>query len=58
MPSKTFGELVEAELHTPRLTAQNLSRMKAEGAALVQLDGRPIEEYRRMTIPGARCWRS
>jgi rhodanese-related sulfurtransferase len=55
VPSKTFGELVEAELHTPHVTAQDLSRMMAEGAALVQLDGRPIEEYRRMTIPGARC---
>ncbi len=55
LPSKTFGELVEAELHTPSITAERLSRMKAEGTAVVQLDGRPVEEYRRMTIPGARC---
>ena len=55
VPSKTFGELVEAELHTPRLTAEDLSRLKAEGAPVAQLDGRPLEEYRRMTVPGARC---
>ena len=55
VPSKTLGELVEAQLHTPSLSAKSLSRMQAEGAALVQLDGRPTEEYRRMTVPGARC---
>ena len=55
VPSKTFGELLEQALDTPRITAADLSRMKAEGAPLVQLDGRPLEEYRRMTVPGARC---
>jgi rhodanese-related sulfurtransferase len=55
VPSKTLGELVEARLHTPSLSAEGLRRMQAEGAALVQLDGRPVEEYRRMTVPGARC---
>lgn len=55
VPSKTLGELVEAQLHTPSLTAKALSAMRAAGAAMVQLDGRPIEEYQRMTIPGARC---
>ncbi len=55
VPSKTLGELVEVELHTPSLTAKSLRRMQAEGADLAQLDGRPVEEYRRMTVPGARC---
>ena len=53
VPSKAFGELVEACSHTPSLTAEDL-RAKLDGAAdLVILDARRFEEYRTMSIPTA-----
>ncbi|MBI1965129.1 MAG: sulfurtransferase [Betaproteobacteria bacterium] len=55
VPSKAFGELVEHEYGTPRITAQELARMKAAGEDLVILDGRPYSEYNRMNIPGGIC---
>ncbi|PMW98960.1 cystathionine beta-lyase [Pseudomonas sp. FW215-R2] len=55
VPSKAFGELVEEASHTPHVTAQQLAEWQARGAPLVMLDGRPFEEYRKMTIPGAIC---
>ena len=55
VPSKTLGELVEEACATPHLTAIQLSEMRESGKALLHLDGRPLEEFRRMTVPGARC---
>lgn len=55
VPSKLFGELVEHVYHTPRVTAQELVRMKEAGENFVILDGRPFGEYQRMTIPGSTC---
>jgi len=55
LPSKTFGELVEHQLHTPRISAQELARRQAAGDKLVVLDGRPYAEYKKMNIPGAIC---
>jgi cystathionine beta-lyase len=55
VPSKAFGELVEEASHTPHVTAQQLAEWQARGVPLVMLDGRPFEEYRKMTIPGAIC---
>ncbi|MCT9123042.1 rhodanese-like domain-containing protein [Cupriavidus gilardii] len=55
VPSKTFGELVEHRLHTPRIGAEQLHAMQARGDKLVVLDGRPLSEYRKMNIPGAIC---
>lgn len=55
VPSKAFGELVEAASHTPHITARQLAEWQARGEPLVLLDGRPFEEYRKMTIPGAIC---
>ncbi|HSI60309.1 MAG TPA: rhodanese-like domain-containing protein [Ideonella sp.] len=55
LPSKTFGELVEQQLHTPRIAAAELARRQAAGDKLVVLDGRPFGEYRKMNIPGAIC---
>jgi len=55
LPSKTFGELVEHQLHTPRISAQELARRQAAGENLIVLDGRPFGEYRKMNIPGAVC---
>jgi len=53
VPSKLFGELVEHEYHTPRITAQELVRMKVAGDDFILLDGRTVAEHRKMTIPGS-----
>lgn len=55
VPSKAFGELVEEASHTPHVTARQLADWQAAGTPLVVLDGRPFEEYRKMTIPGSVC---
>ena len=55
VPSKAFGELVEIENGTPHISAQQLQDLKQSGEGFVILDGRTPEEYRKMTIPGARC---
>ncbi|KAA8561911.1 Cystathionine beta-lyase [Pseudomonas extremaustralis] len=55
VPSKAFGELVEETSHTPHVTAQQLAEWQARGEPLVVLDGRPFDEYRKMTIPGSVC---
>ncbi|MDD9877206.1 MAG: rhodanese-like domain-containing protein, partial [Magnetovibrio sp.] len=52
LPTKTFGELVEHELDTPRISAETLAGMQAEGGDFIILDGRTPEEYRRFNIPG------
>ncbi|MEL7158195.1 MAG: rhodanese-like domain-containing protein, partial [Actinomycetota bacterium] len=54
--SKAFGELIEHRHDTPRLGAEDVARLRAEGADLVVLDSRPFNEYRRMAIPdGIDC---
>ena len=55
VPSKTFGELVEIQCHTPRITAKDLNAMMERGDDIIVLDGRPRSEYAKMTIPGAVC---
>lgn len=55
VPSKTFGELVELKRHTPRVTAAELQAMIDRGERLIIIDGRPFEEFMRMSIPGAIC---
>jgi rhodanese-related sulfurtransferase len=55
VPSKAFGELVEHQRHTPRVTAQALQAMRAAGEDMVILDGRPFSEYRKMSIPSGIC---
>ena len=55
VPSKTFGELVEHEYDTPRITATELSARVARGDDLVIVDGRPWSEYKKMNIPGGVC---
>ena len=54
LPSKAFGEIVEHVQHTPSLSAEELKARVDKGEQLVILDGRSPQEYRRMTIPGAR----
>jgi len=52
LPSKTFGELVEHELDTPRISADELAEMHKSGGDFIILDGRTPEEYVRFNIPG------
>jgi rhodanese-related sulfurtransferase len=55
VPSKLFGELVEHQYGTPRITVQELARMKEAGEDFLLLDGRPLHEHHKMTIPGSTC---
>ena len=53
VPSKSFGELVEAERHTPSLSAQEVQALLDANADVVVLDARRFDEYQTMGIPGA-----
>jgi rhodanese-related sulfurtransferase len=53
VPSKAFGEWVEHEYGTPSVDAAELDAMMRSGANMVVLDSRPMDEFRRMSIPGA-----
>ena len=52
VPSKAFGEMVEHDLDTPRITADELNAMKQRGDDIVIVDGRTPAEHNRMSIPG------
>jgi rhodanese-related sulfurtransferase len=52
VPSKAFGELVEAIRHTPSLPANEVARLIESDPNVIVLDARPFEEYRTMSIPG------
>lgn len=51
--SKAFGELVEANRHTPSLTAEEVNALIEKGADIVILDARRPSEYATMSIPGS-----
>jgi rhodanese-related sulfurtransferase len=53
VPSKAFGEWVEHHYRTPSVDPAELKAMMEAGADMVVLDSRPLEEFRRMSIPGA-----
>jgi rhodanese-related sulfurtransferase len=53
VPSKAFGEYILHEDHPPEVTAAELHAWQSEGRDLVVLDSRPLDEYRRNSIPGA-----
>ncbi|HMA90468.1 MAG TPA: rhodanese-like domain-containing protein [Burkholderiales bacterium] len=53
VPSKAFGEYVEHECGTPRISAAELKAKLDAGEDMVVLDSRPMSEYRVMNIPGA-----
>lgn len=55
VPSKTFGELVEINNHTPLISASDLKLKIDRGDDVVILDGRSRGEYAKMNIPGAIC---
>jgi len=53
VPSKSFGELVEAHKHTPSLSAQEVKALIDEKADVVIVDVRRFDEYNTMSIPTA-----
>ncbi|WP_101048007.1 rhodanese-related sulfurtransferase [Macromonas nakdongensis] len=53
VPSKAFGELVEAQRHTPSLSAQEVQALIQRQADVVVLDARRFDEYQTMSIPSA-----
>lgn len=52
VPSKAFGEYVEATFKTPHVTAQNLAARLDAGEEIAILDSRPFPEFHKMSIPG------
>src|ERR1700722_13618861 len=55
VPSKVFGEIIEHQRHTPRISAEDLEVKRERGDNFVIVDGRPWAEYRKMSIPGGIC---
>jgi rhodanese-related sulfurtransferase len=53
VPSKAFGELVEAVAGTPWVTARELADMIARRANVLVVDARRFDEYQTMSIPTA-----
>jgi rhodanese-related sulfurtransferase len=53
VPSKAFGEWVEHHYHTPSVDPEELQAMVDGGEDMVILDSRPMDEFNRMSIPGA-----
>ena len=51
VPSKAFGELVDAKRHTPMLSAQEVKALLDAQANVVVLDARRFDEYQTMCIP-------
>ncbi|MDR2165108.1 MAG: rhodanese homology domain-containing protein [Zoogloeaceae bacterium] len=52
-PSKAFGELVDATLHPPSLSAEEVKALLDTGADVRVVDVRRFDEYQTMSIPGA-----
>lgn len=52
VPSKAFGEIVEHECDTPRMEPAEVKERIDRGEDIVILDSRPMDEFRRMSIPG------
>ncbi len=55
VPSKTFGELIEHECDTPRITCDQFQSMRESGEDFVLVDGRPFAEYEKLNVPGGIC---
>jgi len=54
VPSKAFGERVEAEYHVPSIEAVELHRRMENGDDVLVLDTRTPEEYADFCVPGGR----
>lgn len=55
VPSKSFGELVEHKFRTPSITPKELLQKQNKKEDIIILDGRPFEEYNKMSIPESIC---
>jgi rhodanese-related sulfurtransferase len=53
VPSKAFGEYIEHGCGTPSISADELHAMMRGDADMVVLDSRPLDEFRRVSIPTA-----
>src|SRR5258705_12662573 len=53
VPSKAFGEFVEAHYETPHIDGPDLKRRLDAGEDIALLDSRPFDEYHWISIPGA-----
>jgi rhodanese-related sulfurtransferase len=53
VPSKAFGELVDAVARTPAVDAQELRALLDDRSDVVVVDARRFEEYHTMSIPTA-----
>jgi len=53
VPGKAFGEVLEHQLHTPWIDAEELQQRLVRGDDLVVVDSRTSEEFREFSIPGA-----
>ncbi|MBY4899098.1 rhodanese-related sulfurtransferase [Cupriavidus sp. AU9028] len=53
VPSKAFGELVEARRHTPSLEAKQVKALLDSQADVVVVDARRFDEFQTMSIPTA-----
>ena len=51
VPSKSFGEFVEAHCHTPSLSAQEVQALLERNEDVVVVDVRRFDEYQTMSIP-------
>ena len=55
VPSKSFGELIEKKFHIPSITAKELHHKQSKNENYVVIDGRPFDEYKKMSIPKSIC---
>ena len=55
VPSKSFGELIEKHFHTPSITAKELDKKQKNNENCIVIDGRPFDEYQKMSIPNSIC---
>ena len=53
VPSKAFAEVVEHEMATPWISAEELAERQKRGEKLAIFDSRSYEEYHSNSIPGA-----
>ena len=53
VPSKAFGEYVLHEDHTPEVSVAELAAWQRAARDMLILDSRPLDEFRRNSIPGA-----
>ncbi len=55
VPTKTFGEILEIEHHTPNLTSEEVVALTRENPNHIIVDSRPYGEYHAFNIPGGIC---